>query len=784
MKRYLISGALTLISGLLITSCHDKMDSEYVSNPVTVKTEEFDKAFKEAFTSNIDPNQDWGFGLAKKASASTRAVNTNAADGNSAWALPAAITEAERQKVVAHFADKSNYTANVLPGYINYWVQHVDIGNHSYTTEPDNNNVQATVKANEQMDYLFVMEDDKMVHIERFNASSGSKMFMQNSESRVFGYHNSYASEYVSNRYLIQIIDGAYYVGFDYAGTTENKVVKPDGIYDDWIIKLVPGELKTSDGEVDTPDLSEDKDDNADDEDLDNINNPGNQSDITKENVDWQQEITRTEYFKKRRLLQYGRVFCEDLGANYASNHKDFDYNDVVFDAYLNRDEVWKKKTKINVYEVRKFEKREGLERQKIVDNVPQVQNVEKTITIDGKDSVIIVEEPVMETYNALVYKESEKRIPENEVLTTWERVKSAEEIKTNGLDTEGKGRRYYANILLMACGATKPIKVGAQRDGTPVKEVHEAFGGYSVDCIINTFDTHSEREGGFGYHELADPVQLDEMEIPIQYITVGNPTIKDIPIFIQGGATEARTLEAEQGGIPQKFMSTSQDKWTSERCFLGDAYPNFNNWAENREVVYSANSNSEYLYNNNFPNYQQTTLPFGVATGAASTICKEIEVKIDSAEVKTNFIIRETEDGSAWPTEGWELYDKDDDGPRTGVVTGGGSETTITINKNVGYNGEVQFSSSILNGASATSKLVFDVEMIGSPDNWPQIHINIKHQYYTENVAQLWAGSQDSWSGSTITFTIGDYLDKLTSEDTIVISGSGFKVKSVTFVP
>ena len=702
------------------------MDSEYVSNPVTVKTEEFDKAFKEAFTSNIDPNQDWGFGLAKKASASTRAVNTNAADGNSAWALPATITEAERQKVVAHFADKSNYTANVLPGYINYWVQHVDIGNHSYTTEPDNNNVQATVKANEQMDYLFVMEDDKMVHIERFNASSGSKMFMQNSESRVFGYHNSYASEYVSNRYLIQIIDGAYYVGFDYAGTTENKVVKPDGIYDDWIIKLVPGELKTSNGEVETPDLSEDKDDNADDEEVDNVNNPGNQSDITTENVDWQQEITRTEYFKKRRLLQYGRVFCEDLGANYASNHKDFDYNDVVFDAYLNRDEVWKKKTKINVYEVRKYEKREGLERQKIVDNVPQVQNVEKTITIDGKDSVIIVEEPVMETYNALVYKESEKRIPENEVLTTWERVKSAEEIKTNGLDTEGKGRRYYANILLMACGATKPIKVGAQRDGTPVKEVHEAFGGYSVDCIINTFDTHSEREGGFGYHELANPKMLDEMEIPIQYITVSNPTIKDIPIFIQGGTAEARTLEAEQGGIPQKFMSTNQDKWTSERCFLGDAYPNFVNWAQDRDAVFSANSNPDYLYNNNFPIYQQTDLPFDVATGAASTICKNIEVTQDTAVVKTDFIIRETEDGSAWPTEGWELYDKDDDGPRTGTVTGGGGGGTGASwsksdydGSNGGNNSTAEISASTFTSAGFVSTKGATLTVTGNYTNW-----------------------------------------------------------------
>lgn len=697
MKRYLISGALTLIAGLLVTSCHDKMENEYISNPVTVKTEEFDKAFKEAFTSNIDPNQDWGFGATKKRKANTRYANPNAADGTTAWALPDDIGTDEINTVVAHFANKSNYTANVLPGYINYWVQHVAIGSHSYPSEPDNNGVTSTVRANDHMDQLVVKEGDDLTHVQRFNASSGSKMFMQSSESRVFGWYNSNASEEITNRYLIQLINGAYYVGFDFCSTKENHVVKPDGVYDDWIIKLVPGELKT-DGtsETEEPVITGVIDDNEDDEELDNINNPGNQSDITTENVNYQQEITRTEYFKKRRLLQYGRVFCEDLGANYASNHKDFDYNDVVFDAHLYRDEIWKKKTKVNVYEVRKYEKQTGLERQVVdKDNNPvfETVRVEKKddqgqVMKDEKGNTIYEEEqvPVMETFNAMVFKSSETRIPQDEVQITWERVKSAEEIRTNGLDNDGKGRRYYSDILLMACGATKPIKVGAQRDGSPVKEVHDAFGGFSVDCIINTFDSHSEREGGFGYHELAEPVKLDEMEIPLQYITVENPTIKDIPIFIQGGTTEARTLEAEQGGIPQKFMSTNQDKWTSERCFLGDAYPNFNNWAENKDAVYSANSNADYLYNGNFPSIEQSILPFDVPTGAASTVCKDIELKCDTAIVKEEFIIRETTDGSAWPTAEewkngkWELYEKEDEGPRTGTVTPSGGANSVTL--------------------------------------------------------------------------------------------------------
>ncbi len=498
-----------LISGLLITSCHEKMDTEYVSNPVTVKTEEFNKAFKEAFTSNIDPNHDWGFGSTKKHSANTRA---------------------------------------------------------------------------------------------------------------------------------------------------EDSEIEEDAIRND----------------------------------------PANQSDITKESLDYQNEYTRTEYFQKRHLLQFGRVFCEDLGANYGSNRKDFDYNDVVFDAYLYRDDWWKKTTRVKVYEVRIFEKKPGLERQVVKDNVAQYETKEKKDdqgqVMKDKDGKVIYEEvPVMETYNALVYKKSETR-KEIDGDPIWERVTNPDEV--SNLDTEGKGRRYYADILLMACGATKPIKVGANSNGQPVTEVHEAFGGYSVDCVINAFDQHTVDAGGFGYHELADPVQLPEMEIPSQYITVNDPTIKDIPIFIQGGATEARTLEAEEGAVPQKYMSTTQDNWTSERCFLGDAYPHFTDWAEDKGIIYSTEPQASALYSG-YPGPVQNLLPFDVATtGAESIECKAIVSNKTTTEKTANadLIIRVTEDND-WPTEGWEVYDKDDDNPRIGILTppssgGTGVKTTIWIG-NQGYNSD-----------------------------------------------------------------------------------------------
>ena len=307
--------------------------------------------------------------------------------------------------------------------------------------------------------------------------------------------------------------------------------------------------------------------------------------------------------------------------------------------------------------------------------------------------------------------------------------------------------------------------------DDPKVKEVHEAFGGYAADCIINTFDEHTISGGGFGYHEIADPVTFTQVDIT-KYVEenghVSKPTIGDIPVFVQWSTVAAKSIDAPTGAVPQKFMSTAKDNWTSERCFLGDAYNDFKSWVTYPDKPFNKDSNSGFLYQG-YPS-PEAGFDFTVTTGVTTAL--EIETsKTTYVEVANSKLV--------------ENYLEDENGTKTPYTPTGDSDGgTIVIGKNIGYNGEVQFSSNLLQGASSTSQLVFNVEMIGSSDNYPQIHIGIKHQYYTENVAQLWAGADSSWSGSTITFTIGDNLNKLTSEDTIVLSGSGFKVNSVTLIP
>lgn len=326
---------------------------------------------------------------------------------------------------------------------------------------------------------------------------------------------------------------------------------------------------------------------------------------VIEEQTDLKEKATTTftEYFKKRTLLQYGRVFCEDLSGNYTSNKNDFDYNDVVFDAYLWKEELWKKITVVNTYEVRAYQIETRTE-----------SEIQYNDTLYNKDL-------------------SSKR----NIL-----AKEVEYMKVGDDST-----KFYTDICYLACGSTKSIKVG----GNDATEVHQALGGYSIDIYINAFDKHTEREGGSGYHEVTEPVTNEHIDIT-KYVrdngNFSNPTINDIPIFVQLSTNIAANITAKQGEVPQKFMLSSKARWASELCFLGNAYPEFANWAESDEAFLNTSiQGDDYLYNN-YPG-PDAGLDFNVNTGDATTTCLEI------LEERTDKVTEANEDLVIY-----ELYDDD----------------------------------------------------------------------------------------------------------------------------
>ena len=529
MKRYLIKGALALIAGLFITSCSHETQIDYTPEQER-KANQFEQAFKEVFTQNISPNQDWGYTPAYLLHASTRVAdprsNMWASEG---YQIPVAITPTEKTLVTTYFSSPGADSYTSLVDLKEFFVQQVYKGVAEYTANND-----GKVIGGNQMDWLCAgsasMGDD---HVNNFNNADGSVMLMVNSSTQRFGFKSSsdnghvfYNFRMVNGADIDPSLAGAYYVGFDFeaAGQNPNEQVARDKIYNDWIVKIIPGKGIN--------------------------NNPGAPSEAYTENT----RTTKTEYFKKRYLMDYGRVFCEDLGGNY-SLREDFDYNDVVFDAKLWKEEEW----------------------QKVTVTTKQVITTKTTYYVKDSGGNVVMENNQPKTY----------------VETTTE-TKTIEETPVIS-QVVGAEPAFYAEICLLATGATLPVRVGGQN----AIEVHKALGDYSVDCMINTFDQYtSEVKKGFGYHEVAEPVRLDWIDVTSYYKNKTEYSISDIPVYVRWQGVEATAVQAVKGSAPERFTIREKINWASERANMNVGYPSFTSWVEGAASFWTGvNANTEGLY-------------------------------------------------------------------------------------------------------------------------------------------------------------------------------------------
>ena len=245
---------------------------------------QYNRAFEKTF-GKISPNQTWGFNQVATTRASYPNSNMWSSEG---YVVPEALSQDEINKVTSIFNRKGEEHYKSLVDWDCFFVQHV-AGYHSnmdYLVAYDPVGHEETVYW-EQYNWqptVITSHDD---HVYNFNATKGSIMLMINSSTSSFGYHNSLDSK-MHYEFRMEEIDGNYYVGFDFsaAGANPNQKVQRDLIYNDWIIKIVPGKGISD------------------------------------------------------RIKEQGRIICEDLGSV-----GDFDFNDVVFDA-----KVWESgKTEITL---------------------------------------------------------------------------------------------------------------------------------------------------------------------------------------------------------------------------------------------------------------------------------------------------------------------------------------------------------------------------------------------------------------------------------------------------
>lgn len=326
MKKYLIAGVLALVSNIFMTSCHETME-DYGSLEEAKKAK-FAENF-EKFYGKISPTQDWGFSDASIAA--TRAMTRGVGDNSCGTCIkpdmtnypsanaPADITAEERAYVKNWFETHPGFTEGL--NISNFYVQHVygeaskpylvwyEAYDQNYKTNhpgATSNYYRADYWDNGTIDYLSVGDGTNYTHLNDFNANDAGTqwktIYMENSSALSFKYHCSWSSEEFTYFKCAEIdvpgVGKGWYVGmcmygekYDNGYRKINKEQKDLQYADDWIVKVIPG----------------------------------NGSTISTDKV--------TKVYKKKTVMVHKWVFCEDLGSS--SSNKDYDYNDLVFDAKI-----------------------------------------------------------------------------------------------------------------------------------------------------------------------------------------------------------------------------------------------------------------------------------------------------------------------------------------------------------------------------------------------------------------------------------------------------------------
>jgi len=274
MKKYLMTGAAALALAFVNVGCSSDSES------VTLNKEQQYKAVFENEFGKVDPNQTWGFG--EKA---TRGewVNRNqwgefesqgkVSGEQSYLSIPKNVTQQEQALVVAEFSKKRVGATNTIQiNWTDFFVTQVYDGANTYT---DKSGASFTTSSN--MNQLCVRKAEGGIsstgafepasaweHVNDYNngmqTSNFGKIeghtFMANSGTMEFAYHNVKDSKY-HNEYIIipgadidESLAGYYYIGFDfYAHGTDmypantNMDVDRDWVFNDWIVRISPGEF-------------------------------------------------------------------------------------------------------------------------------------------------------------------------------------------------------------------------------------------------------------------------------------------------------------------------------------------------------------------------------------------------------------------------------------------------------------------------------------------------------------------------------------------------------------
>lgn len=163
--------------------------------------------------------------------------------------MPEYPTEEEKAGILEYV--RNNRGASVeWPGYTYYFVQHVISAQNKYSYTDRNGAQQNVPDGSAKLDKLQIKENNgNYTDVNNFNAGKCDNAATHNAALMTDGFqgaraHDSYGNTDVDNWRLYYWNDN-YYLGIDYKMVKDDGKIDPDGIYDDWIMKIIPGKSET-----------------------------------------------------------------------------------------------------------------------------------------------------------------------------------------------------------------------------------------------------------------------------------------------------------------------------------------------------------------------------------------------------------------------------------------------------------------------------------------------------------------------------------------------------------
>ncbi|MBQ0057501.1 MAG: hypothetical protein KBT20_07585 [Bacteroidales bacterium] len=233
MKKFFYYSVAAAIA-FTLGSCSDDEDPVIV-NPLVQNVQAFGTR-----STGIDVT----IGNVEGFAAVTRGCDVN---GNMWPELPAVPSAEEVAGVMEYIKNNSDKNIDVTSwNWTYYYVQHVGGAHNKYSYTDWNGAKHDNIDGTSSMEFLQILEfSGNWQHVYNFNAGKCDNGATNNSALMTNGFQdaktlNEYSSSTITAWRLYEY-NGSFYLGFDFSAKKGDGEIPGDGVYDDWVIKLIPG---------------------------------------------------------------------------------------------------------------------------------------------------------------------------------------------------------------------------------------------------------------------------------------------------------------------------------------------------------------------------------------------------------------------------------------------------------------------------------------------------------------------------------------------------------------